>query len=83
MQQQTEARKREPEQSSEQNPLNNLVSGTGKLSKANQNFLLGNNVDHEQTIQKFLLKTEKQEEKKLKLLSELETNNLHVKQHVG
>ena len=50
VQEQIEARKKELEQSLAQNPLNKLVQELGKDLDLNQNFFLGDNVDHEQTV---------------------------------
>ena len=49
-QEQTEASKKELEQSLAQNPLNNLVQKLEKDLDLNQNFFLGGNVDHEQAL---------------------------------
>ena len=50
VQEQTEARKKELEQSLAQNPLNKLVQELGKDLDLNQKSFLGDNVDHEQTV---------------------------------
>ena len=56
MQQQIEVRKKELKQSSVQNLLNSLVQDPGKDLELNQNFFLGNNVDHEENNPKIIPK---------------------------
>ena len=55
-QQQIEARKKELEQSSVQNSLNSVVQELEKALELNQNFFLGNNVDHKQNNSKIIPK---------------------------
>ena len=55
-QQQPEARRKELEQSSAQNPLNSLVQELEKDLGLNQHFFLGDNVDHEQNNPKIIPK---------------------------
>ena len=55
-QQQPEARRKELEQSSAQNPLNSLVQELEKDLGLNQHFFLGDNVDYEQNNPKIIPK---------------------------